>query len=322
MFGRKKRKRRKEFDIPKKELERLYYDLGWTLAQIGDHYGCDKSTVRQRMKEYGLLRRISQDYVRIEIPCAELRELYVAQGWTQVQIGAHYGCSKTTVSQRMRDCGIPPRSGGPPRQVHVPPEVLAAWPSASLAYAVGVIAADGNLSKGNHVVRLSSTDFELTQHYRACLRLSSAVETRKQLPKHASHNPLYWVAFTDHAYRAFLERLGLTPAKSLALGPLDIPDTVFPDFVRGYWDGDGGWYLKQGPQQRYPGLLAQATCSSPAFFEWLQARIEQQTGLHGGLAGKQLYYYGAKAVTLGLWMYYAPELPSLTRKRAVWEQFT
>ena len=322
MFKWRKRRRRQEFHIPKKELERLYYDLGWTLAQIGDHYGCNESTVGQRMKEYGLQARTRNDYYRVDIPCTKLRELYVAQGWTQAQIGAHYGCSKTTIGQLVRDCGILQRPVGPPRQVHVPPDVLAAWPSPSLAYVVGLIAADGNLSKGNHVVRLPSTDLELIQHYRVCLQLSPAVETRKQPPKQATHKPLYWVVFTDHAYRAFLERLGLTPAKSLTLGPLAIPDAVFPDFARGYWDGDGGWYLKRQWQQRYDTLQAQLTSSSPTLLTWMQARIEQQTGLHGGLAGKQLYYHGVEAVALGCWMYYAPGLPALTRKRAVWEQFT
>lgn len=322
MFGRKKRKRRKEFDIPKKELERLYYDLGWTLAQIGDHYGCNESTVRSRMREYGLQARTRNDYYRVEIPCAELRKLYMVQGWTRAQVSNHYDCSTTTVSQRMRYCGITPRPEGPPRQVHVPPEVLAAWPSASLAYAVGLIASDGNLSKGNHVVRLASTDLELIQHYRACLRLSSAVKTRKQLPKQANHKIKYWVAFTDYAYRAFLERLGLTPAKSLTLKPLAIPDAVFPDFTRGYWDGDGGWYLKRRWQERHRTLHAQLTCSSPTFLAWMQARIEQQSKARGGLAGKCLYYHSIEAVKLGLWMYYAPGLPALTRKRAVWEQFT
>jgi hypothetical protein len=33
--------------------------------------------------------------------------------------------------------------------------------------------------------------------------------------------------------------IGLTPAKSLTLGPLAIPDDYFPDFFRGCIDGDG-----------------------------------------------------------------------------------
>ena len=426
MFKWRKRRRRQEFHIPKKELKRLYYDLSWTMAQIGEHYGCSISTVHQRMKEYGLKTRHVSDYQRIDIPCAELRELYVVRDWTAEQVATHYGCDSTTIRRKLHGCGIPihpsrgrpcveipcaelrelylaqewttaqiaihydrsdstinrwfrkcgiptrppprghrrveipctelrklyvaqeweqdqiaahydrscptisrwlyecgiptrpPRWKGPPPVVHVPPKVLAAWPSPSLAYVVGLITADGNLQKGNNVVRLALTDYELLQHYRACLQSNSTIKTRKKQLDSTGQKRVYEIAFSDRAYRAFLERLGLTPAKSLTLGPLAIPSAVFPDFARGCWDGDGGWHIRR----RYKSLRAYLTSGSPAFLTWMKECIQRQTGLQGGISGVMLRYNGPKAVALGHWMYYAPDLPALTRKRAVWEQFT
>ncbi len=422
MFGRRK-KRRKEFHIPKKELKRLYYDLGWTQAQIGEHYGCSTTTVYQRMQEYGLETRHVSEYYRIEIPCTELHKLYIVQEWTQEQIAAHYGCDSTTIQRKLRGCGIPihpsrgrpcieipcaelrelymaqewttaqiaahysrndsainrwfrkcgiptrphrgyrrieipcaelhklyvvqeweqdqiaahygrglstisrwlsecgiptrpPRWKGPPPVIHVPREVLAAWPSPPLAYAVGLITADGNLQKGNNVVRLALTDYELLQHYRACLQSNSTIKPRK--PTCENQKPVYEISFSDCAYRVFLERIGLTPAKSLTLRPLAIPDIVFSDFVRGCWDGDGGWYARRSCNS----IRAHLASASPAFLTWIKERIQRQTGLQGGISGVMLYYNGPKAVALGHWMYYAPDLPALTRKRAIWERFT
>jgi hypothetical protein len=53
----------------------------------------------------------------------------------------------------------------------------------------------------------------------------------------------------------------------------------------------------------------------------MKERIQRQTKLCGSISGVTLSYDGPKAVALGHWMYYAPGLPSLTRKRAIWEQF-
>jgi hypothetical protein len=169
------------------------------------------------------------------------------------------------------------------------------------------------------MVRLASTDYELVQHYRVCLRLSPKVPTRK-LPRKSGFKQVYEVVFSDRGYRTFLEKLGLSPAKSLTLKPLAIPDTVFPDFARGCWDGDGTWYVQR--QRGKPSILRTSLASSsPTFLTWIQKRIHQQTKLCGHLSNKRLRYNGSQAVALGHWMYYAPGLPALTRKRAVWEQF-
>jgi AraC-like DNA-binding protein len=46
---------------------------------------------------------------RIDIFCAELRHLYEDERLGIVAIAARYGCSSTTISLRLRDCGVPTR---------------------------------------------------------------------------------------------------------------------------------------------------------------------------------------------------------------------
>jgi DNA-directed RNA polymerase specialized sigma24 family protein len=417
MFSRRrKNKGRKRIHIPKKELERLYYDEGLTQAQIASRYGCSSTTIYKlmqeydlktritadyyrveiaretlqalydegltqaqiaarlgcskgaianRMREYGIVTRTYADYYQVEIPretlralcdegltpaeiagrlgcskdvvhkrlkqyglkarsgvrrhpnrpsCAELRELYETQGLNIYEIAASKGCSHSAVHKWLKMCGIPLRKRGAQHVTHVSPSVYARWTPA-LAYAVGLVAADGNLVRGYNTVEMASTDREILVHYHTCLQLGPEVRIRNQHIQ--GYKTLYVVRFADRGYRVFLERVGLTPAKSKTLGPLAIPRAIFADFCRGYWDGDGSFSV-----QRDNGRLrASVSCGSPVFLEWLQACIEEQTGLRGGISGVQMIFYNPKSIALGRWMYYAPDLPALRRKRAVWERF-
>ncbi len=45
------------------------------------------------------------------ISCDELRHLYEADGLSTTAIAERYGCSATTISYRLRYCGIPSRLG-------------------------------------------------------------------------------------------------------------------------------------------------------------------------------------------------------------------
>lgn len=47
---------------------------------------------------------------RINIDCDELRRLYEDEEWGTVALAQHYGCSPTTISARLRDCGVAVRS--------------------------------------------------------------------------------------------------------------------------------------------------------------------------------------------------------------------
>jgi DNA-binding transcriptional regulator LsrR (DeoR family) len=353
-------------EIPREELERLYYDEGLTQAEIARRYGCNMDTVGKRMQEYGMKTRIQADYRRVDVPREELERLYYGEGLTQAQIARRFGCSEALIAQRMRafdmdtriqadytrveispqelrylyldmelsiaeiaglkGCNVTPifrqlhAYGIPtrPRSVpvaHVPPKVYARW-TPDLAYAVGLLTADGNLAQETNTVAFYSTDWEQIVNFRACLQLG---ELTKALERdREGYKRLYTVPFCDRAFRAFVDKVGLMPNKSKRLGPLAVPRQVFVDYCRGCWDGDGSW---PDEQQQNKDLRTFLSSASRPFLEWVREGIEAQTGLRGGISGAQLYYSGPKAVALGRWMYYAPDLPALSRKRAVWERF-
>jgi hypothetical protein len=49
----------------------------------------------------------------------------------------------------------------------------------------------------------------------------------------------YRLQWTSRRFHSWLMSLGLTPAKSLTIGALEIPDEYFADFFRGCIDGEG-----------------------------------------------------------------------------------
>jgi hypothetical protein len=310
----------KRFHIPREELRQLYYVKGWTQRQIAAHYGCTDSVVVQRMKTYGFQARDRGDYYQINLSCAELEELYVEQGLSTAQIAARQGCSHTTVWKLLQRCGIPLRFPGGQFAIRLSPEVLAAWPTPALAYAVGLFAADGHLGKGNHLIGFTSTDEEQIENYCTCLKLDPTITARVYPPDQENHKSSYRLNFSDRAFYAFLQELGLTPANNPTVGPLAIPNSVFADFARGCWDGDGGFSIHRR-RGRKDQLRSYLTSSSPGFLKWMQKCIETLSGLHGSIYDTNLAYYGPKAIALGRWLYYAPSLPALTRKRVIWEQF-
>lgn len=204
----------------------------------------------------------------------------------------------------------------------VPDSLTWTWTPA-FAYAVGLIAADGNLPKQNrNDVVFVSSDRELHDTYQHCLGVSVPVKERPGLQR---EKPSYFTTITSPTLRQLLEEIGLTPAKSKSLGPLAVPDELFADFLRGCVDGDGSiLILKPADHRRY--LSARLFSGSERFIHWIHATVSRLTGVEGRLYRNQqgvwrLEYAYRKGKALLDWVYYEPGLPCLKRKRARYEEY-
>ena len=135
----------------------------------------------------------------------------------------------------------------------------------------------------------------------------------------------------------WLRSVGLTPAKSLTLGPLAVPDAHFADFFRGCVDGDSSvlvytdrYHASKNQRYVYQRLYVTLVSASRPFPEWIQATIRRLVGVAGVIETKStpgrrpvwlLRYAKRESIRLLHWMYYAPNVPCLARKRAKAEQF-
>jgi len=173
----------------------------------------------------------------------------------------------------------------------------------------------------------------LLETVRRCLGLTTRLQKhRGGYGDHCNH-----VSWQDRKLYEWLREIGLSPAKSLTLRPLAVPDRYFADFFRGCIDGDGSvfvytdrYHVRKCERYIYERLYVSIVSASCAFIEWLRTTVHRLTNVKGSIGVRQrpgtqplwkLRYAKAQSIELLKWMYYAPDVPCLDRKRAKAEKF-
>jgi hypothetical protein len=245
-----------------------------------------------------------------------LRRLYVDERLSAIAIATRLGCSGTTILRRLRRLGIGIRPRGP-----VPPVGIATitW-HPDVAYALGLMATDGNLSSRRGTMSLVSKDPDQIQTLRKCLRLQAPVTTLRGPSRY-----LYRVQWHDRGLHSWFLSVGLTLAKSRTIGPLAVPDALFADFFRGCVDGECSVLVYTDRYHAEKRAHVSLVSASRTFLEWIQGTIRKVIGvggaIHSGHGGRQhpvwaLRYAKAESIRLLQWMHYAPDVPCLAHKRA------
>lgn len=188
-----------------------------------------------------------------------------------------------------------------------------------LAYAIGLIAADGYLAKNSYLIDLTSNDRDQLENYRRCLNIDVLIGKKSSGNGRIS----FRVQLKNLLFYNFLLKVGLSNAKSKTLGPLKIPRKYFYDFLRGIFDGDGCTYSYWDKRWKSSFMFYLSFASaSPKFIEWLQASLFTLSKVKGHVtrAGGESTYYqlkyakaeGAKILRK---MYYNKDVICLERKR-------
>ena len=188
------------------------------------------------------------------------------------------------------------------------------------------MATDGSLSSNGRTLCLTSKDVELLETVRSLLGVDSPI-----VPKTGGWGRTYRLQWSSRAQHVWLRGIGLTPAKSLTIGELDVPDDVFADFLRGCIDGDGSivTYVdrsnaSKNPTYVYARLFVSIVSASPRFLQWIQRTVQRLRGHTGDLTVAhrpnrrdiwRLRYAKRESLELLRWMYHSPTTPALRRKR-------
>lgn len=264
--------------------------------------------------------------VRHSIDAKELARLYVEERLIAEEIAKRIGCSETTVRRRPHSQTLDVRSRGPRRREHA----TGGW-TRERAYVIGLLATDGNLSKNGRHLTVTSADPDLLGVLRACLALRANV--RQVGPR----GRCYRVQWSDRCFYEWVEGIGLSPAKSRTLGALTIPDEYFADFARGCIDGDGSivvyvdrYHSDKNARYVYERLYVTLVSASRPFVDWFRASLLRFVGIRGSISQRMsrsgrpywvLRYARRESRRLLPWIYYAPSIPCLARKRARSEPF-
>lgn len=163
-----------------------------------------------------------------------------------------------------------------------PKEIIDTEWSSNLAYAVGLIVTDGCLSKnGRHIIFISK-DLEQISNFRTCLNLKVRIGLTTS---GYNGNKTSRIQFGSVNFYSFLLHIGITPAKSLTIGEVKIPDEYFFDFLRGCFDGDGCSYSYWDPRWKSSFMFYISFASgSKEFIEWIRKTIARLSNLTGHVA--------------------------------------
>lgn len=189
--------------------------------------------------------------------------------------------------------------------------------SADFAYAIGLIASDGNLSKNGRMILFVSKDEEQIVNFCCALGIHPTVgSTYSGLNVRA-----FRVQVGDVLFYRFLQSIGMMPAKSKVIGRVLIPTEFFFDFMRGCFDGDGCVYSYWDKRWRSSFMFYMSLASaSRVFIDWIRDEVQERLGILGHLTSDkegtyfQLKYAKADSLVL-IRALYGNGGRCLTRKR-------
>lgn len=194
---------------------------------------------------------------------------------------------------------------------------------------------DGNLSKdGRHII-LSSSDIEQLNNFSFCLGLKNKIS--QVYNNGYAVKPAYRIQFGNVQFYRWLVKIGLFPAKTYTIGSIKIPKRYFRDLLRGHLDGDGSiiryedrYNVYKGKIYVYQRLYVKFISASHAHVIWLQKMIINLLEIKGAINCKdyskktliwELKFAKKESVKLLNWIYYKNDLPCLTRKRILVEEY-
>ena len=205
-----------------------------------------------------------------------------------------------------------------------------------MAYAVGLITTDGNLSSDGRHISLTSADLQLLTTFKDCLKLNNTITKN---PKGGySKKQCYKIQFGDISFYKWLREIGLMPRKTSQLNEIYVPNEFFRDFIRGHLDGDGSvityedrYNTYKNPKYVYTRLYVNFISASHNHILWIYQKINEIINIDGDINNDEnrqrnriiwrLRFAKKASLKLLHWLYYKPSLPCLERKRKIANRF-
>src|SRR3989344_938626 len=139
----------------------------------------------------------------------------------------------------------------------------------TMAYVLGFIYADGNIiytKRHTWFWSLQITDKDILEEIKKTLDSSHVISKKKKID---NQKQSYRLQIGSKEMCEDLIRLGVTERKSKTILLPEIPKKYFPDFLRGYFDGDGGVWVGFKNKQREHKIHAISTAFTSGSREFL-----------------------------------------------------
>ena len=215
---------------------------------------------------------------------------------------------------------------------HINQDFFKGW-SSEMSYVLGYITADGcivvNKDRKSHPLTLNITSAEKKHLY----RLRKALESKHKISRKSTGKPnvfAYQLQIRNPIITNDLMKLGIFPRKTSRLNPIKVPGEYFPDFVRGFFDGDGSVYVYE--VNKTPQVKASFVSTSFTFFVDFNRRlcktlnipsktIHQENPQEGKLIRYSTCFYVDDCGKLAEFIYGNKSILYLPRKRRIFEKW-
>ena len=207
------------------------------------------------------------------------------------------------------------------RRYEVDETFFDSW-SPATAWVLGLLLSDGHLPRTAPAIHFSSTDRELVEKVRSCLRSTHPIKQTDGGVGHRGSRPVFVLTIVRRRLRTAVDRLVPGRLKSERVRLPDVPLECLGHLVRGYFEGDGSIYFDE-PRSNLHVQISGLT----AFIEDLRVRLAIAGVADGGFVYRcpqardtsTLHINGAMAFRLADYLYRdVPDALVLTRKRAVY----
>jgi len=198
-----------------------------------------------------------------------------------------------------------------------------------MAYILGFFAADGYITvnkRGGQFWCIQIADKELLESIKITIKAEHKINLR--LPRKPSESILYRLQIGSIEMCKDLRRLGFSERKTKSLAIPNVPKKYFPDFLRGYFDGDGGaWVGFKNKKRKHKVYVISTyfTSGNGEFLVYLKDILSRNGLLGGSLVKKgrgfDLKYSIKDSLILYKIMYNVNGRLFLKRKRDKFEKY-
>lgn len=170
-----------------------------------------------------------------------------------------------------------------------------------MSYVLGYIVADGCIAEDK---KRKTFIFNITSKDKLHLiKIKRALgSTHKLSEKYGSSgNKVSQLQIRNSGLTNDLINLGIMPRKSRNLGIIKVPNKYYPDFVRGFFDGDGSVYLYN--VNNTPQIKAHFISTSPTFLSNLNSRVCASMNIRPKTIHKQIDVRGRRMPMYSIHLY-------------------